>query len=515
MKKSLCKSLIIIALMGFVLQIPALAQTQKAKTEASADDDEKIIEEAERQLREAERKLKDARRKADDARRKAQEKQIETQHQKRQAQVQQRKVQRATNDNINMTIESDGEKWNWSFNTDEFERGMEKFGESLEKGFSAMEPHFERLGEGIGRVVEESMQGLEKSIVITEGEGKNQYYGSSNRTWRASDASKKKTLTFKGTTSEYDKVNISNKYGKIHINTWDKNDITVEVEIVAHASTEAKAEKLLQGIDIQQLAKDKTLILNTITTKSNTSSGNSFKGMEINYVVSMPKQLALQVKNSFGDIYIDDFKGGTDLNVSYGSMKINRLDGTDNKLKVAFGSCTADYIKEAKYNISYSTLKLDKGDKLDFKTDFSTLNLENMGDMLLNSRYDNIDIEQVNSLKGDARFTKINIEKVNERVEMTAQYCDNFEIEDVAKNFKLIDLNSKFGSIEVSFSEGTSFDFDTDFRFGDLRIDRDVAKFNVTERQNHSNSYKGTYGKSQGGIVKIKAEYGDARLKTK
>ena len=495
----------------------ALAQTPPATPDAAVEqtlkDAEQKLKEAQKQLREAQREAANAQRKAAEAKRKAAE------AQRKANAVKPPTPPKISEDKINMTIEKDGETFNWSFDTKQFEQSMERVGKVFERSFEGFDKNFEHIGEDMGQMGEKLGRAFERGAVeleksLEEGNS-NRYYSGSARNWGANDVSKKRVVSYKSNGQNFDKLSVNNKYGKVHINTWDKNEIVVDAEIIAHASTEANAQKLLQGIDVQQSSKDKTLLMNTVITKANSNRDNSYKGMEINYVISMPKQIALQVVNKFGDVYLADFKGNTDINVSYGSAKFGQLLGAENQLKVSFGSATAEYIKQGNLDFSYSTLNLESGDKLDFKTDFSTLNVEKVQSFGLNSRYDNIEVENVNAMKGNAKFSKINIGKLTERLEVNAQYCDVFEVEEVAKGFKNIDLDGKFGSFELNFDEGSSFDFDTDFKFGDLRVDKDVMKINVSERRNQNNSYKGSFGKSPNSTVKISSQYGDARMRVK
>src|SRR6476661_8753086 len=62
---------------------------------------------------------------------------------------------------------------------------------------------------------------------------------------RRFDAEKSKRINKVFKVNATDKLDIENSFGKIHINTWDKNEITVEVVMIARANSEEKAQEIL------------------------------------------------------------------------------------------------------------------------------------------------------------------------------------------------------------------------------------------------------------------------------
>ncbi|MDX5438344.1 MAG: hypothetical protein LPK03_14160, partial [Pontibacter sp.] len=139
----------------------------------------------------------------------------------------------------------------------------------------------------------------------------------------AYDAEKRKTIdkTFK--VSSKDILKIDNQWGKVHVNTWDKNEIRVKVDVVTHASTEAKAQEMLDNIKIMESREGNTYTFRT--QKDIRISGNNKQGLEINYTVYMPAENGIAVKNRFGDVYLPSMKGKADIDIQYGNLKCDRL----------------------------------------------------------------------------------------------------------------------------------------------------------------------------------------------
>src|SRR5690349_11375021 len=65
------------------------------------------------------------------------------------------------------------------------------------------------------------------------------------------DGEKKKTYSKSYTVSSTDKINFENKFGELKINTWDKNEVKVDVSISAKANSDEQAQVILDNISTQ------------------------------------------------------------------------------------------------------------------------------------------------------------------------------------------------------------------------------------------------------------------------
>ena len=62
---------------------------------------------------------------------------------------------------------------------------------------------------------------------------------------------KKKTYTKSYNVSNSDKISLTNQFGELKISTWDKNEVKATVTITAEASTDEKAQAILDNIIIE------------------------------------------------------------------------------------------------------------------------------------------------------------------------------------------------------------------------------------------------------------------------
>jgi len=59
-------------------------------------------------------------------------------------------------------------------------------------------------------------------------------------------------------------VDVSNKYGQVIINTWQKDSVKVEVEITAHGKNDDNVEKALKRIDLDFKQSGNFITLETV-----------------------------------------------------------------------------------------------------------------------------------------------------------------------------------------------------------------------------------------------------------
>jgi hypothetical protein len=387
------------------------------------------------------------------------------------------------------------------------ERTFEQLGETLESSFKEVGREFENefgtslrdLSLHIGGIVNETVNEVTNEI---DGDAK----------WNSSDSfdeekSKKLSKSYKVNASQ--QLVVENKFGKVHINTWDKNEITVEVTMIGRANSPEKAQEVLDLIDVKVNEEGNAISFRTEIGKMNNNKNNGKKGFEINYTVNMPRNNSLQVKNSFGDVYLASFNGKANVEVSYGSLKADKLNSADTNVKVSFGSGHIGYVKGGNVEISYGDLDMESTGNINLTSGFSKVKVEQTKDMVLKAKYGGVRIGSANSLEGSAGFSEFRIERVMEKIDMKVQYCNDFEIKEIDKSFKLINLDGGFSSIDLNFARNINFDFDVNLQFADLDTDGELTKFSLVEKKSNSKLYKGTFGKPGGGNIKIVSRYGN------
>lgn len=311
-----------------------------------------------------------------------------------------------------------------------------------------------------------------------------------------------------------DKLILDNRYGKVHINTWDKNEITVNIDITAKASSDSRAQEILETITVEE---EKSANIIGFRTRIGKMSGNNWgknSGYTINYTVSMPKQNPLQVKNMYGDMYLADYNGNGDISLSYGSMKLGKLGGASTvKLAYGSGSNSIAQLKQGSLDLAYSKLTLEETDKLELTNSYSDINIGQAGAVNMSSKYGSVEIKSVQSLEGSSGYSGFRIGSLSDKLNLNLRYCSGFKIENISPRFNSITLDGNYSSFDLNFARNAAFSFDVDLQYADLHVDKDQVVYKVMEKRNTSSKYEGKYGKSNPqATVKIASRYGSVRF---
>jgi hypothetical protein len=182
------------------------------------------------------------------------------------------------------------------------------------------------------------------------------------------------------------KVRISNQFGKVDVKTWNRDEVKVDVTIIAFSENERIAQSILDNITIE--SSDGNPISFTTRSQGNTKGHGKKSTMEINYTVYMPATNPLEIRNEFGNTNLPDWQGEINIKQSFGAVTTGKLQKVKD-ISVEFGSLVSSAINDGRIRISYSDVKIDnlsgtisstidfsKGSRLGFNDDLEKLDMK-------------------------------------------------------------------------------------------------------------------------------------------
>ena len=287
---------------------------------------------------------------------------------------------------------------------------------------------------------------------------------------------------------------ISNSYGKIIVNTWDKNEVKVDIEIKVTASSEDKATKLLDAVNITNGKAANQISFKTVIEKqegnnswmsSSYWSGGSSSGRtktDVYYTVYMPAKMAINFKTNYTNIELPDLVGNVTLAMNYGDLRGNNLTG-----------------------------------KVNVRTNYTKIQFVNANDVTLSANYGSVRMENVGGLNGNLNYCSANIGTLSGVSNLGMNYSGGFKINSLAKDFKSLNISANYSSISLAFHNNTSFNFDVRTTYASLSYNDNVTITEKTPAEGEkgwtsSKSYKGYYGKSPQGNIVIKSNYGGVKF---
>lgn len=295
------------------------------------------------------------------------------------------------------------------------------------------------------------------------------------------------------TVNANDKLVIDNLYGKISVNTWNRNDIRVDIQVKVAARDEADAKQLLNKVSINNKKIGSKVSFKTNIAKEsvwNLISGNNkniFRRIEINYNIYMPTHNALDISNQWGIIELPDFEGKVVINCSYTNLIAQSLSNTA-EIHINNGDAKIAKLQKSDLNISYGNLSLGSADKLTAVVNFSS-----------------------------AKIGKINTSGV-----INMQYGTGLQIDDLDKNMKNLSVNSSFSNVKLGLSDTKNANFNVTVRNGSFSYNNpaiNMAPKSPGDSTAHSGqmqpaqNYRGQVGKgSTTKLIKINSSYGSVKF---
>ncbi len=320
-----------------------------------------------------------------------------------------------------------------------------------------------------------------------------------------------KTYTITSGTS----VSFTNSFGELHVNTWDKNQMQVHIDIITRSSTEDRAKDLLDriNINIEDANPSSSITYKTVINSSRNNNGNN--SMEINYTVYMPKNNPLYLKNSFGDCYLADYDGKVTINESYGNLNTGKLTN-NNDVDLSFGGGTSkiDAFNTGDLKVSYSSLNVGTIGQADVNSQFSNLDIDQLADVTMVSKYGKVNLGEVGSLEATVNFSSFDVDRLNKRLKLDIQYGGQTNIGNISKDIQSIDINSSFGPVRLDLPPDLNAGITVKVQFGNFSYDHGSVDFNKIHEGNTSREYEGRIGKGSSAVtISVTSQYGDVRIR--
>jgi len=280
------------------------------------------------------------------------------------------------------------------------------------------------------------------------------------------DVEKKRTISKTYTVSPDDRLSIENSFGNVTVETWDKNTIQVDIEIGVRASSDEKAQQMMDQIDVSDHQGTHEIEFKTdighMGGKGNNRSEDN-RRFYVDYKISMPSRNPLRIENSFGKTNVPDFAGAAILTSKFGELTTGKISNAK-LIHVEFGKADIGRLTNAEVIFKF------------------------------NSR---------SSVAGIGGNSKVDV-----------QFCSQVNLS-VDNTVQDLNVNESYSTINLRVPNNLSAQFEVYTNFGEFRNKTD---FNISAENEEENSgpkfdksYSGTAG-SGTAKIKVKSSFGTVRL---
>ena len=310
---------------------------------------------------------------------------------------------------------------------------------------------------------------------------------------------------------------VDNKYGEIHVDTWDQNSVKLEVSIVVNGETESKVLERLEdiNIDIENNTPEELRIKTIIDAEkwenlySHLSDYISCTDKNrINYKLKIPKTAKLNLINEFGDIYLDDMTGNVNVNLKYGSIIGGRFLGEKNVFQVKYGNAELTEIVDGSIDVKYSKIEIEKSRTLNIVTKYSDVELDEIDELDIMGSYGALEINSIISLKGEIKYMNLDINELLNDIDLDVNYVPEFDIDYIPAKFELVEIDAKYSSLNIGFDLNSHFRLNAETKYGNIRIAKPFAQNVEQNDRGKTKLLKAIVGDGNVGIVDLEVSYG-------
>ncbi|HEY0680112.1 MAG TPA: hypothetical protein VGD17_17630 [Chitinophagaceae bacterium] len=173
--------------------------------------------------------------------------------------------------------------------------------------------------------------------------------------------SKDRSISQTYNASGSDKLTISNQFGKVVVHTWARNEVKVDVKIEVSSTLKDQADEMFEKIDVSHGKDGNNIYFKTTMDKNkdknkdkseNKQRGTHSNSINIDYEISMPAGLTLDLDNKFGKTTLPDLQGKVDIEQQFGDLEAGKLS-SPGKVIVKFGSATIESVNGGSYDFQF------------------------------------------------------------------------------------------------------------------------------------------------------------------
>ena len=327
-------------------------------------------------------------------------------------------------------------------------------------------------------------------------------------------------------------VNIHNRYGRVKINTWDNNKVKIEIFITVNAKNETTAQTVFDRINVN-FSNSSNYVNAETSIKAKKKSWISWWGGDncdytIDYEVFMPKSCHLEVKNKYGDTFVQTLESSAEISVAYGNVSMDGVQGALN-LKLAYGNATIANAGKVNVQIKYSKIRLKKTKDISLQSKYSKVNIEKAKDIKSISKHDSYTIGSIHNFKNQGRYDNIDIDSaknltiVTKYTDLEVGYLQNSchfdfkyggaDIDRLEQDFSEIILEGSYADFKFVIPSSAHYKLSAYGKYAGIRFPAEMDV--VYEKEKGSvyevEAYKGS--KNVHSLIKAKLHYGGLRLR--
>ncbi|MCU4175482.1 hypothetical protein [Carboxylicivirga sp. N1Y90] len=317
-------------------------------------------------------------------------------------------------------------------------------------------------------------------------------------------------------------LELNNKYGNIHISTWEEDSISIDINFFISEKSEAKFNKIKDNVQFKIGGNSAFLSAETVFGSKYSSFFKNIKeatnmlsspnnNSRIDYFVKVPSYINLKIENRYGDIFIPDFHGNINVQLSNGDFQARKISGS-NILNLEFGNVIIEQLEQSTLNLNFAEVNIDKAGQLDINSKSSKVNIKDCNLIKLKSKRDEYSIDNIGFVFGDTYFSKLSIYNLNNEYNMVMQYGELKHL-GIAPAYKLIRINSAYTNCTLVMENPVAYKSTIKGPKSNIILAQSISSNEANWEELVKSNPVSFYYKSQTAKEKVQVQINDATLK--
>ncbi|MBL7690009.1 MAG: hypothetical protein JNM41_00330 [Flavipsychrobacter sp.] len=227
---------------------------------------------------------------------------------------------------------------------------------------------------------------------------------------------------------------LQNACGNIFVDTWDKNEVKVDVEMTTYAKDNAEADDLLKysAVTDEMIEGSKTLFLHTHTISGATMAEKQdtiYTTLNTVYRLFIPRNMPVNIQNTYGNVYLGDMGGTVNVRVVNGSLHAQRIGGSNNNIDIdmGIGKSTIGQVRSASFSGYNSDIAIKNALDVSIK-DCGNVEIANGKNVSIFKTSGFLKIDTADGLSGRIAKTSIAIAAISGNSDIELRNCENVNL---------------------------------------------------------------------------------------
>lgn len=312
-------------------------------------------------------------------------------------------------------------------------------------------------------------------------------------------------------------IRIENKYGDIHISTWDKDVVRMEYQIQIEKDDPSDVEDILSRVKPSISDYGKYVIIKTdfeiqrrgffAQLLDDLNIENFESDLEINLQVQVPNHVELDITNEFGDVVLLDWSGDLNCWLKHGDLFAN-ADLNELVLEQNYGKANFQSIEKAIIDFKNVKMKSDSISDLQIKSQGSDVQVNVVGILNINSDKDDFQIDEIKRLKGSIKYGSAVFGQLENEIVLKLKVAE-LRIGEIKTKEAEVFIEQQNSEVDINIS-GKSFKLHANLEEGTFRVPHSMKNLNkdLIDEKNDKRIVTGDYGSTPYGNFTIEGKKG-------